>query len=89
MRVHVLRWRWMVHQSVCPCDGQSTQQKSNVNQRLPQQNLIAVIFGIDKRFQQVDGRDTNDGRAQFDLEHRGIDMAQPFRLVRVVFQIHS
>ena len=52
---NVLRGRWVMHQSICPCDGQGTEQKCEVNQRLPQQNFLAVIFGVDKRFQQVDG----------------------------------
>ena len=54
---------WVVHQAVCPGDGQSTEQKSDVNECLPQQNFLAVIFRIDKRLQQVNGRDANDGCA--------------------------
>ena len=63
MRVRVLRWRWVMHQAICPCDGQRTEQKCEVNQCLPQQNFLAVIFRIDKRLQQVNGRDANDGCA--------------------------
>ena len=48
-----------------------------------------VGIGIDKSFEQMDGRNADDGSAQFDLEHRRIDVREPFGLVRMVFQVHA
>ena len=45
------------------------------------------VGGIDETLQQVDRRNADDGGRHFDLEHAGIDVRQPFRLVRVAFQV--
>ena len=53
------------------------------------QHAVAVVVGIDKGFEQVNRADTNDGGRQFDLQHRRIHMAEPFRLVPVAFKVHA
>ncbi|KAF4531025.1 hypothetical protein B566_EDAN019030 [Ephemera danica] len=77
------------HQLVGIGNGQGREQEGDVDQRLPQQHLVGVVGGIDEGLEQVNGADADDGRGQLHLQHRGIHMAQPLGLVRVIFQVHA
>jgi hypothetical protein len=46
--------------------------------------LRAKGAGLDECTQEVDRRNADNRHRQFDLQDTGIDVSQPFRLVRVV-----
>ncbi len=46
----------------------------------------ADIAGLDEGPEQVDRRDADDRHGELDLEHAGIDVAQPFRLVGMALE---
>ena len=45
--------------------------------------------GLDEGAQQMDRRDADDGHRELDLEHAGVDVAEPFRLIGMSFQIET
>jgi hypothetical protein len=77
------------HHAVDPGHGQRRAQKKRVDDDLPHDRVLAHIRGIDEGLQQMDRRDADDRRRQLDLEHPGIDMREPFRLVGVAFEVES
>lgn len=78
------------HQVIRPGDPHGREDKHHVDNRLPhhpiggERRLISPQ-GTDgnKRLQLVDRADADDGHGQLHLEHGGVDVVQPFRLVRV------
>ena len=44
---------------------------------------------FNEAFQQVNRGDADDGHRQLDLEHAGVDVAQPFGLIGVAFQAQA
>ena len=67
-------------------DADRREDEGRVDDRLPQELVAAVGFvdrraRFDERLEQVDRTDSDDGRRQLDLQHRGVDMAEPLGLV--------
>ena len=56
---------------------------------LPLDRVLVHVPGVDEGLQEVDRRNADDGRRQLDLEHAGIDVRQPFRLVGMAFEVES
>ncbi|MNT37288.1 hypothetical protein D3C72_1734210 [compost metagenome] len=56
--------------------------------RLAQRQAVQRA-GCNERLQQVDRGDADDRHRQLYLQHAGVDVAQPFRLVRVAFQAQA
>ena len=77
------------HQAVGVGNGHGAEQEDHVDDGLVHQHLFFVVGGVDEGLEQVDRRDADDGRGQFDLEHRGVHMAQPLGLVGVALQAHA
>src|SRR6185369_3354557 len=67
--------------------GQGGEKEYDVDDDLPLQRVRGQVAGIDETLQQVDRRDADDGCRQLDLEYAGVDVGQPFRLVRVVLEV--
>jgi hypothetical protein len=61
--------------------GQGGNQEYDVDDDLPHDRVLGQVVGIDEALQQVNRRNADDGRRKLDLEHAGIDVRQPFRLV--------
>ena len=74
---------------VCQRNGQGAEQEGDVDDGLPHQHFFIVVGGVDEGLEQVNGRNADDGHAQFDFENRRIHMAEPLGLVRVVFKVHA
>lgn len=56
-----------------------------MQEQLPLDGVLRQLPGVDEGLQQVDRRNADDGHRQLHLEHRGVDMVQPFRLIRMLF----
>jgi hypothetical protein len=69
-------------------DRHRRKQERDVDQRLPEQRLLVVGRRVDEGLEEVDRRDPDDRGGELDLEHRGVDVRQPFRLVRVILEVH-
>ena len=56
--------------------------EGDVNDDLPHDHpVIGDFFDVDEGFEEVNGRDANKGRGEFDLENAGIHVGEPFGLV--------
>ncbi|KGQ02233.1 Cold shock-like protein CspA [Beauveria bassiana D1-5] len=77
-------------------DAQRRQDEQRVDDGLPHHARLrearvgrAQRARLDEGAQQVDRRDADDGHGQLDLEDAGVDVAEPFRLVRVALQAQA
>jgi hypothetical protein len=77
------------HDAVAVGNRQRRDQEHQVDAGLCKQGLLVIGPGVDEGLQEVNGRDTNDGRSELDLQHGGVDMGQPFGLVRMLLKIHA
>ncbi len=68
-------------------DGDRAGQERYMDDGLPHQHLGVVVGGVDEGLEQVDRADADDGQPQLHLEHRGVDVAQPFGLVGMGVQV--
>ena len=85
-----------VRQPVDIGDADRRQNENRVNDGLPHHAGFGVAAfagsqrtGLDEGAQQMDRRDADDRHRELDLEHAGVDMAEPFRLVGMPLQIEA
>src|SRR5690349_2136957 len=69
-------------------DRDRGEEEGDVDDGLPHQHLLRVVAGVDEGFQQMDRADADDRGAELDLQDRGVDVAEPFGLVRMAFEVH-
>jgi hypothetical protein len=77
------------HDAVAVGNRQRRDQEHQVDAGLCKQGLLVIGPGVDEGLQEVNGRGTNDGRSELDLQYGGVDMGQPFGLVRMLLKIHA
>src|SRR5512139_1858026 len=85
----VLKGEGLGHGLVDNRHGQGGEKEDDVNDDLPLQGMLGQVAGIDEALQQVDRRNADDRGRQLDLEHAGIDVRKPFRLVRMSFEVEA
>src|SRR4026207_1825209 len=69
--------------------GQCREHEREVDHYLPFDRRLRHMRRIDEGLEQMDRRDADQGHGQLDLEHAGVDVGEPFGLVRVVLQIQA
>src|SRR4051794_26831728 len=77
-------------------DADGGENEHTMDDRLPHHAGFGVLgiarsqtARLDERAQQVDRRNADDRHRELDLEHAGVDMAQPFGLIGVSFEIEA
>ena len=79
---------WLEIRSVTASNN-AEKDKGEMQKELPHHCVIGHRSGGDfnEGFEEIDRRDPDEGGGQLDLQHSGIDVGEPLRLIRMPFEI--
>src|SRR5512134_1058743 len=76
------------HDAVDRRHGERGSEERDVDHGLRDQHLRIVRIRVDECLEQVNRRDADDRGRELDLEHAGVDVRQPLRLVGMALEPH-
>lgn len=85
---------------VDPRQSHRREDERHVDDRLPHEDLAGIVGDLriaavvevrraDERLQKVHGRDADDRHGELDLQHVGVHVTEPLRLIRMVVQVDA
>jgi len=77
------------HHAIRPSECERGKHEHDVDDDLPLQPGLRAVLRLDKTLQQMDRRNADQRRGELHLQHSGIHMAEPLRLVGMTFEIEA